>query len=145
MTLSSRFISALTASVLLLAGSPTLAQDAERLAQVNELLADADADKDGTVTRSEMAKHRADQFSKLDRNDDGVVNKKDKPRGPVRKRKFGEALEKIVPMYDTDQDGTMTRAEWNAPDKDIFSKLDRNGDDIIDASEMPPKPNAASR
>ncbi|MEO0590411.1 MAG: hypothetical protein AAFZ11_07600 [Pseudomonadota bacterium] len=138
------------ASLALFAGNvPASAQDAanpadmdpEQMAQALEkltkMLTDADANEDGKTTREELAKARGDQFSKLDRNDDGVVNSKDKPRGPVRRGKFGEALEQVTNQFDTDLDGTVTRAEWNTLKVDPFEMLDANGDDAIDQSEIP--------
>lgn len=146
----SLFLKASLASLAFLAGNaPAIAQDAaspadmdpeqmaEALETLTKMLTDADANEDGKTTREELAKARGDQFSKLDRNSDGVVNNKDKPRGPVRRGKFSEALEKVTKQFDTDLDGTVTRAEWNMLKADPFDMLDANGDDAIDQSEIP--------
>lgn len=139
-------------AALLLSAGPAMAQDApdpanmdpekmqEALGQLTKMLKDADANEDGSTTKEELAKHRANQFSKLDRNDDGVINKKDLPRGPVRKKKFGEALEKVIPQFDTDLDGTVTRAEWNTQKRDPFELLDADGNGAIETSEIPALP-----
>lgn len=110
---------------------------AEQLERLTKMLTDADANEDGKTTREELAKARGDQFSKLDRNDDGVINNKDKPRGPVRRAKFSEALEKVIPQFDADLDGTVTRAEWNTQEIDPFEMLDADGDGAISQSEIP--------
>ena len=144
------FLKTSLSSLALIAGGASLAaQDAanpanmdpekmaEQLETLTKMLTDADANEDGKTTREELAKARGDQFSKLDRNSDGVVNAKDKPRGPVRRGKFSEALEKVTKQFDTDLDGTVTRAEWNTLKADPFEMLDANGDDAIDQSEIP--------
>lgn len=114
------------------------AQMEKRLAQLTKMLTEADANEDGKTTKEELAKHRADQFSKLDRNSDGVVSTKDKPRGPIMKKKYSEVFDQVVPQYDTDLDGTITRAEWNTMKRDPFAMLDANGDGAIEhKSEIP--------
>ena len=146
----SLFLAARLSSLALIAGGASVAaQDApnpanmdpekmaEQLETLTKMLTDADANEDGKTTREELAKARGDQFSKLDRNDDGVINSKDKPRGPVRRSKFSEALEKVTKQFDTDLDGTVTRAEWNTLKMDPIEMLDANGDGAIDQSEIP--------
>jgi len=133
--------------------APALAQDAASMAdrdpeqmqkalgQLSKMLKDADANEDGSTTKQEFATHRAEQFSKLDANSDGVINTKDKPRrGPIRKKKMGEALAKVIPQYDTDLDGTVTRVEWNTLKADPFELLDANGDGAIETAEIPAVP-----
>lgn len=144
------FLKTSLASLALMAGSASVtAQDApnpanmdpekmaETLEKLTKMLNDADENEDGKTTREEFAKSRADQFSKLDRNDDGVINSKDKPRGPVRRGKFSEALEQVTKQFDTDLDGTITRVEWNTQRVDPFEMLDANEDGAIDQSEIP--------
>ena len=146
----SLFLKTSLAPIALLAGVASVsAQDApnpanmdpekmaEQLEKLTKMLTDADANEDGKTTREELAKARGDQFSKLDRNDDGVINSKDKPRGPVRRGKFSEALEQVTKQFDTDLDGTITRAEWNTLKADPFEMLDANEDGAIDQSEIP--------
>ena len=148
--IKSLFLKTSLASLALLAGGASVAaQDApnpadmdqekmaEQLETLTKMLTDADANEDGKTTREELAMARGDQFSKLDRNDDGVINSKDKPRGPVRRGKFGEALEKVTKQFDTDLDGTVTRAEWNTQKVDPFEMLDADGDGAISQSEIP--------
>ena len=112
-------------------------QMAKMLEQLGKMLKDADANEDGKTTKAELTEHRAEMFSKLDRNDDGVINRKDKPRGPVRRKKFGEVLDGVIPQFDTDLDGTVTRTEWNTQKRDPFELLDANGDGAIETSEIP--------
>ena len=113
------------------------------LEQLSEMLKDADANEDGSTTKEEFAKHRGEMFSKLDRNEDGVINKSDVPkRGPVRKKKMKEAIAKVVPQYDTDLDGTVTRVEWNTQKRDPFELLDANGNGAIETDEIPTLPPA---
>ncbi|MEE4537705.1 MAG: hypothetical protein V2J51_04340 [Erythrobacter sp.] len=147
MTIVPRLFSCL-AGAALFAAAPLAAQpgdmDPEKmqaaLEQLTKMLKEADANEDGSTTREEFARYRADRFSKLDRNGDGVVNGKDAPRGPVPKKKFGEAIDKASAQFDTDLDGTVTRAEWNAMKRDPFEMLDANGNGAIEASEIPSLP-----
>jgi len=122
-------------------GKTSPEQMQKALGQLSKMLKDADANEDGSTTKQEFATHRAEQFSRLDANSDGVINKKDKPRrGPIRKKKRGQALSKVIPQYDTDLDGTVTRAEWNTLKRDPFEMLDANGDGAIETAEIPAVP-----
>ena len=140
---------ALAACALVVGMSPLAAQDApapadmdpekmaEMLEKLTKMLTDADANEDGKTTKEEFAQHRGEMFSKLDRNDDGVINRKDKPKGPIRKKKYSEALDAVLPQFDKDLDGTITRVEWNTMERDPFAMLDANGDGAIEKSEIP--------
>ena len=130
------------AALAALSPVPAAAQEPEQLEQLTQLLKDADANGDGKTTRAELDQHRADIFAKLDTNDDSVVTKGDVPRGPVRKAKYSEAFDKIVPKFDKNGDGVLTQEEWNEQDVDIFALLDADGDNAIDASEIPSPPAA---
>ena len=132
-------LSRLALAVLACAGAPALAQQPspEQLEQVTKMFKEADANDDGKTTREEMNAHRANTFARLDMNSDGVVNASDKPRGPVRAKKYGEAFGKVVPQFDKNGDGTLTKQEWNTQEMDVFGMLDANGDGAIETAELP--------
>lgn len=135
-------IARLAIAAFLAGATPALAQDAKQIEQVTNLLKEADANEDGKTTRAELDAHRADMFDKLDRNNDGIVSEADKPRLRIPRKKFNEAYDKVVPKFDKDGDGTLSKAEWNTQEVDIFELLDANGDGAIAASEIPSAPPA---
>jgi Ca2+-binding EF-hand superfamily protein len=96
--------------------------------------ADLDADKDGFVTADELkafgdkmhaewAKKHADQASN------------DKPADAGKKH--GDFSQRILKRVDTDQDGKISKAEFDAEGSKLFAKLDRNSDGKVAENEMP--------
>ena len=96
--------------------------------------ADLDADKDGFVTADELkafgdkmhaewAKKHADQAAN------------DKPADA--NKKHGDFSQRILKRVDTDQDGKISKAEFDAEGSKLFAKLDGNSDGKISESEMP--------
>ena len=95
--------------------------------------ADLDADKDGFVTADELkafgdkmhaewAKKHADQAN----NDQ-----------PADAKKHGDFSQRILKRVDTDKDGKISKAEFDAEGSKLFAKLDENSDGKISESEMP--------
>ena len=92
----------------------------------------ADTNKDGFVTADELkafgdkmhaewAKKHGDQAS-ADTDKDG------------KKRDFSE---RILNRVDTDKDGKISKAEFDAAGQKMFAKLDENKDGKIEGNEMP--------
>lgn len=117
----------------LVAAPPALAQ-AQRSGM--KVLANADANGDGIVTRGEYANARLANFSRLDRNKDGAVSKADFKRLARFKPQAAERLDALIAAMDTDKDGKVTRTEFAAAPMPLFNRADTNGDGKIDASEM---------
>jgi Ca2+-binding EF-hand superfamily protein len=109
----------------------------ESLAKIAEMMTEADLNGDGKTTRAELNQHRAQMFGKLDRNEDGVIDKQDSPKIPLAKRKFEPAFEQVKSIFDSNEDGRVTLDEWNRSDPDIFALLDSNEDGAVTRSELP--------
>ena len=112
----------------------------EKIETFVQMLKDADANEDGKTSRDEFNQHRSEMFAKLDRNDDGTIDTDDRPRLGIGRRKFDPAFERVVSIFDGNGDMRVNSAEWNRTDPDIFGLLDQNGDDLIEASELPKLP-----
>ena len=119
----------------LLAGAAVASPSAAReRADPMEMLAQADANRDGAVTRAEFVDARRARFAKMDRDGDGYFSDGDLPR-LVRKR-AGEKIARATQGFDANRDGRLSRDEFvNGPAR-VFDLGDANGDGRIDRDEM---------
>ncbi len=88
--------------------------------------ADADGDKDGFVTAEEFAKLRPEGKGPDGKGPDG--------KGPDDK---GQHAAEFKAKIDTDKDGKISLAEWNAEGTKLFARMDENKDGKIAKDEMP--------
>ncbi|HUD31014.1 MAG TPA: hypothetical protein VMQ93_19290 [Novosphingobium sp.] len=101
-----------------------------------------DTDHDGKVTAAEFNAARTAKYHTFDLDHDGKVTEaeyvgefssrfKDAtvPEGQLKQAhvRFG--------VLDTDKDGNLTLAEFNASGQRMFEKLDSNGDGVVDAKD----------
>jgi hypothetical protein len=111
---------------------------------MRDFLAQADANHDGAITRAEWDTARAARFAQQDANHDGVLEASERPHwgapgagqphagGPPPSG--GERHPMMNP--DTNGDGVISRAEYDAQSAAIFQRLDANGDGVISAAEL---------
>jgi len=101
-----------------------------------QLLAKADTNGDGIVTKAEFTQARAKMFDRLDRNHDNYLSKDDKPRFSLRQNGNGDRLQQMVLMLDKDGDGRISRSEFVDSPSLLFERADTNHDGAVDASEL---------
>ena len=132
--------------------TPTIAQQGGgMMAFVSEW----DMNGDGVVTLDDFATRRGDQFEMFDLNGDGGIDAEEQAnmaqtiagmqevnhggqghgQGQGQGQMGGQRgpgprihAAMTAAYADTDQDGVITRAEWDAATERLFADLDRNGD-----------------
>jgi hypothetical protein len=101
--------------------------------QMTMMLKRADSNGDGQVTWAEFTAVRADMFERMDRNSDGYVDSKDRPRqfGSQFDRAFGELL-----RLDADGDGRISGEELLQGRAPAFDAADADQDRVLNAKEI---------
>ena len=99
-----------------------------------QILAEADTDHDGRVTRAEYQAARAARFARLDRNHDGYVDADDLPR--LARRRFEGRVEQLDRALDADGDGRISRAEFVDGPARLFDLADAHRDGGVDRAEL---------
>lgn len=117
-----------------IAVTPASAQRGQR--EPGEMLASADRNGDGVVTRDEYAAARMERFDKMDRNHDGSVSRDDFGRLIKFRQSIGERLDAMLAQADANHDGRVSRDEQAKAPMPLFDRADANHDGRIDASEM---------
>ncbi|ATY31262.1 CREC-EF hand family protein [Sphingomonas psychrotolerans] len=120
--------------VPLLAGGAYAAQQAPAPAPQarpmgGDMLAKADTNNDGAVTKAEFLADTDARFARLDANEDGKISKEERPSG-------GEGRGgRMMSRSDTDNDGAISLDEQRAQATRRFERLDTNSDGKIDQPE----------
>ena len=91
------------------------------------LMEAADTNKDGAISRTELA--AIDVFAKLDTNKDGKIDGSDVDRFFSFRGPQGTFLLRVA---DEDEDGKLTRADWQT----FISKSDSDGDGVLESAEL---------
>lgn len=99
-----------------------------------------DADGDGKITKAEAEAARGKPMLLLvaDANKDGVVTKEELAKSFAERRgaRAGNPVgERFFAALDTDKDGKISTAEWNASGDRRFARLDRNHDGVVTVEE----------
>jgi len=90
----------------------------------------ADTNGDGMISRAEFMAQADARFARMDKNGDGVITADE--MGGMASRGPGGGLM----AADTNHDGKISRAEFEAQAAAHFAKLDANGDGQISPDEM---------
>lgn len=132
----SRFpVSALTLLILMPnvahAAPAPLARGGDAITRLRE----ADANRDGTVSRAELLSYRTSQWSRFDRNGDGYFTPEDLPAF-LRDRWNGGRLAEMRHSFDANRDGRISRAEFTHGPTPAFDLADANGDGRVTEAEF---------
>jgi Ca2+-binding EF-hand superfamily protein len=95
------------------------------------ILERVDTDKDGRISKAEADAEGAKLFARLDDNGNGKIEENEMPQ-----RHWARFGGRMFDRIDADQDGKVTKAEFEAAGARMFQKLDQNGDGIIEKDEM---------
>ncbi len=138
----------------------SLAVSAEAQHGPGGLWADIDTDRNGKISKAEWEtfhRNRIAEFGEIDRNNDGNIVEaelrefhrsrvgppgdafgKGGFRGPHGGGPFGGGPPGKFPLekFDTDNDGKISRAEWDAHHGEMFERIDVNKDGMIESGEL---------
>jgi len=89
----------------------------------------ADANNDGSITRDEFLARPVAHFEHLDANHDGVISIAERPQP----RERGARGERFNP--DANNDGAISRAEFDVQSSALFTRLDANSDGRVTREE----------
>ena len=93
-----------------------------------------DGNQDGKVSKEEFLAKRP-VFDRADSNHDGSVTREEVKALPAVQKKGGTG-EGFVRRFDTDKDGKVSAAEYDAKRTTLFGTLDKNKDGAIDQAEL---------
>jgi EF hand len=96
-----------------------------------DLLANADANQDGVVTKQEFLDASAAQFGRFDRNADGYIDDTDIPER-MRARRDGTMRKEL----DKDGDGKVSKDEFVSGPTTIFDRVDADHNGSLDKQEL---------
>lgn len=147
--------------IALLAGSALFAQTPPAPPRA---MADADSNGDGAISHAEFLAAAEAHFARMDADHNGTISAaeaadghrramnamSDAGRGSApppmgaapgsppleRMPRGGERRGGMMAMIDTDGDGRITRAEYDAATAQRFDRLDGNGDGVLDPTEQ---------
>ncbi len=94
----------------------------------------ADANRDGSVTKSELIAFRASNFSRLDRDGNGVLTKSDIPAMMARLNRNLD-INSLIDQFDANGDKKVSRDEFVNGPTAIFDHADTNKDNVLTATE----------
>ncbi|MEJ0059857.1 MAG: EF-hand domain-containing protein [Terricaulis sp.] len=98
----------------------------------------ADANHDGAISRDEFLAQPIAFFDRLDANDDGVISAEERTAARERgQERRGDRQERRAnrPNIDADNNGSISRAEFDASGAARFAALDANHDNRVTREE----------
>lgn len=113
--------------------APVVAQSL--LSDPSALLAYADRNRDGSVSRSEFIATRAGQFDRIDTNGDGGLSAAELAAlAPGQAERM--AIRLGFGQFDTNRDGRLSRSEFDAGPTLAFDRVDADRDGVASAREI---------
>lgn len=95
------------------------------------ILERVDTDHDGKISKAEFDAEGQAMFKRLDENGDGKIAENEMPQ-----RHWARFGGQMFDRMDTDHDGNVSKAEFQAASDKMFQRMDKNGDGIIEKDEM---------
>lgn len=113
------------------------------------MLAHADANKDGLISRAEHRAAAEARFARVDADKDGAIEAGEGRRGfregsKREGRWFGMRGHRMAMLADANRDGAISRAEFDAAAAQRFARLDTNRDGKLDRADRPQRPTPPS-
>lgn len=99
-----------------------------------EMLQQADANRDGAVSRAEFLAARQSRFARMDRNGDGYFSMDDIPR--LARKRAGDRIGQLMSSFDANHDGRLSRDEFVDGPTRLFDLGDRDGNGRLEAPEI---------
>jgi Ca2+-binding EF-hand superfamily protein len=96
-------------------------------------LREADADKDGVITREEVVAAAERRFAGFDRNKDGKLDAAD--ADTLRQETADYRVQRFFHRFGAGPDGRVTKEQFYAKAKERFARLDRDSDGTISRGE----------
>jgi hypothetical protein len=121
---------------LLLAAIPSagFAQSADRAAIIARI-GEADANRDGMITKDELIGRRTNNFERFDRHADGVLSDQDMPSF-MRSTAIGSQFKTMKEQFDSNRDRKVSRDEFvNGPTL-RFDVADADHDNVVTKKEL---------
>ena len=108
-----------------------------RMHWMESMLMPMDSDKDGSVSRAEIESGAAAKATEIDANKDGNITV-DEVVAYREKQRLHRLADEIKAM-DSDSDGKVSVAEYEAAQVWRLARLDRDGNGTIDPQELMPR------
>jgi EF hand len=98
------------------------------------IMTEVDADKNGSVTQNEIDNFRAGKVTSTDTSKDGLISLEEfgVAYNELMRKRMVDAFQNL----DDDGNGSITTAELNARFGAIVTRLDRNGDGVLNNADM---------
>ena len=136
-SLNIRTISILAACMTLNTGCMMAARAVtQRPPDPGKIFDSADTNGDGIITREEFLAARERAFVRLDRNDDGYIDKDDLPSRLVGRGTAQQRLTQLVTQLDRDGDGRVSKAEFVEGPTPLFDRADTDHNGELSRDEV---------